>query len=842
MFKINFIKRLLAVLLHCGTCVLVRRSLGEDGSPTEFILRVRRSFNEGGSLSKGKRGVCWVFFLLFLTLGSLNAFVRDFVESVKAVRINSIKQKIIDFNQVILEGEVEVLVDNKLHLWADKVEIDKEKQFLVAQCKEHGSVVIENNDFLILADKLFLDLDKKTGYADNIRIHVAEGYIKAGHAEKLGEKSWEMEDMLFTPCDAAVPHWSITAKRAKLYSNYIVKVSGVLFKAGNIPFFAVPTMAFPIQNRSKSGFLLPKFSYDDDLGFGIKEEFYWGITPRCDTTIGVDWREQNWLAFLDEFRWARSPESFTLVNSRYVFEKNAFVKKHDRILQKTDRRYWIEGKDFRSFSKWVPGINLDSLLRVDFGTDKKLGYQFFYDTKSVDDTFYNSWILRGSSKSDLVNISFDGSKTLRRQFLQFTQAQEKEITSILNYDFRQEGNSDVFSKKREIEDKVEIYKLPHIEWSSIYKNFGKPFFYRQDVFIDHIFSREQRTETFYVESNAVKSHSIIPLIKADSFRFFYRGDLRSSLNFKDQILQFYFFPRFDFRSNLKDSGMRAGKNVLEGRLFSQGVVRVFFECGAEWVFPENCLQSDEYDNAYYFQPIIKWDFLPKFKQDHWYYSDKWDRAYPKNRIGIFLKNNWHVGNMLIDFDVGQAYDFYSSSDIYPLRRCPRQTNLLPLCLDLGLSCDVLSFFISQQYNWKGFELLQNEISLNFSLNRFNLSLLTLYQDKKLRHERELLSDVPHSVIFSISVPILKNATISYNGQFYSQKNSQFFPFEGLRPLLHRISLDYQGHCWGICFGFEEKRYRQYGNWKSDRAFTLYVKLESLGSFARKFKRPTTYLK
>ena len=57
---------------------------------------------------------------------------------------------------------------------------------------------------------------------------------------------------------------------------------------------------------------------------------------------------------------------------------------------------------------------------------------------------------------------------------------------------------------------------------------------------------------------------------------------------------------------------------------------------------------------------------------------------------------------------------------------------------------------------------------------------------------------------------------------------------------HRFSLDYKGHCWGLALGYEEKRYREYGNWKREHVITVAIKLNSLGSFAKRFKRPVIY--
>jgi len=117
----------------------------------------------------------------------------------------------------------------------------------------------------------------------------------------------------------------------------------------------------------------------------------------------------------------------------------------------------------------------------------------------------------------------------------------------------------------------------------------------------------------------------------------------------------------------------------------------------------------------------------------------------------------------------------------------------------------------------------------------------VYQNSQMQKERELFSDIPHFVLFGVSVPLFKGMHVYYDGLFYSEKDTKFFPFDGLRPLRHSIRLDYQGHCWGISIGFEEKRYREYGNWQSDQALTLLIRLESLGSVAKRFKKIPSYL-
>ncbi|MBU4270058.1 hypothetical protein KKE07_04270 [Candidatus Dependentiae bacterium] len=776
------------------------------------------------------------FFLLFLILififNKLDSVIRDVVESVKIIKVNSINQQIDNLNKITLTGDVEVFIDNKIHLWADKIEIDKNKQILFAQKISKGAVIIESEDVLILADDFYLNLKDKTGYSNNIRFNMPEGYLFASKAFREDDNNWSMEDVTYTSCDSYVPHWSIQARYANLYKNYLIRIKGMFFKMGPLPFFALPYMVLPLQKKSKSGFLIPKISYDNDLGFGIRQAFYWSIAQRLDSTITIDWRDKKGLALIDEFRWARSNESFTLLNARYALEKNAFVKKSDRISLDTYSHYWIDGKDFRSIDS-VYGKNIKTLLRVDFGTDKKIGYQFFDNFLNVDDTFLNSAILRSCGTKEILNIYFDSKQTKKSKFVNLTLQEKNEILWELPEDDRKY----IDKSQKEIDEKFSALILPKFEFNSAYDSLFKNFFVKQDIFIDHIFSRNKKQEKFYLNSKVVKENDFLIFNKVDTFRFYYNLNFQEKFSLKDQNFLIFLDSNFQLRSKIKDPDIRAKKYVIEGDFLNGGAYRFFLSGGAQWVMPELFFEFNENYN-YYIQPNVNWTFTPKFKQNHWYNSDLWDRIYPKNEIQISLRNNFNVDNLLINLNLYQSIDFYNSSDRFFLTRNPVQKNLFPLCFDVSIDSDVLDLFFKQEYDWNNLQLLTSQIDLSFNLKDFNFYISSVYQHPKLQKARNLFSDIPNFLILSLSVPLVKHTKLAYEGEFYAEQGTVLFPFQGIRPLQHAIKLNYDGHCWGISLGYEEKRYKEYGNWKSDKAFTLFLHLDSLGSFARKFKRPS----
>ncbi len=723
--------------------------------------------------------------------------------------MNSTSQKIVNLNKIILEGNVEVLVDTKLHIWADKVEIDKEKQTVVA-FSEFGFVKLETNDFLMLADRIFLDLEKKTGGAENVKLHMDGRFISAKRAEKVSEKMWRFKDVIYTACDEVEPHWYFKAGEAKLY-KYLIKGKDLLLKIGKIPVFAMPRIVIPAQSQTKSGFLMPRFSVDKRLGIGFRQEYYWELASRLDTTIGLNWKQKKGYLLYDEFRWGRGQDDYTLINTQIAKEKNAYREKDSRITQGKDWRYSFQGYHFQPFK--FKGRKFDNLIKIDFGTDKRIGYDFLGKTDAVEDRFVNTFISRLHTKEGLVSLEFDRDKIFRENFT-------------------------FLERKKEIEERLVRSRLPHLEWNSILYSLGRFFNYRNDIFIDREYLNRRKIEKVYRDSDVISVSEVFPKEKADTVRIFYEGILQKALKTKNNhVFRFYLAPNFQVRGatrKVKRIGSRS--NSIEGRFGASGAYRIFLQSGLEWAFPEYVAFSDDYDTSYFMQPLICWKYIPKIQQNHWYHVDHWDRVYPKNRVEVILRNNWYFPKGYFELVLNQGLEFYNKSDIFPFVRPVYQKHFLPFKVDASLNYDLINLHLLQEYNFERPTLLQSEIGGGVVFGKFDMYLSWLYQSPELQRERDLLADLPSFCLFGIGLQANKSVKVSYEGQFYSKHNSFVSLLHDIDALCHRADVRWKGHCWGILFGLEERRYRQQGVIKSERGFVFSLKLDSLGSFASRFKQ------
>lgn len=756
----------------------------------------------------------------------------------EAIQINSLTQTVVSKNCILFEGEVEVVVGHKFHIWADRVEVDYEKKELEAFCKDSAAVSIELEQGLILASYFMLDLEEKTGMAENLRVHTLDGYIAARRAEKIGDREWYMYEVSYSACDADNPHWQVVANKACFKRKFLIDINWLFLKVGSIPIFVLPRVVIPLQNGSLtekksaySGFLIPKFYIDYDSGLGFKQEYYQHFSDRFDTTVGLDWREQRGIGFFDELRWIRSPKSYTLGNVYYALARHNFKYKEDKIISTTRHRYWISAKDFFAYSLLDGSGN--SLMRADFGTDKRIGYQFFDSFEHVDDSFYNTWLTRLLYPHGLFEFKADNTKTSRRRFFALTQDDLDRTEPMLNLiDYK----SAHFFEVKEIENRFSFVSAPALSWHTAYYTFGNHVAYRHDFFLDHVFYREREYGRVYRKSFLIEERGNIPLKKAQLIRFDYFPTFELFQHFYGNYITARMYPIVQMRSLLAED-IVMNDQVYEKPLFAQGSFRALCGYGAQWSLPEYTYASKSLDMVYALQPEIRWDYVPFMHQKHWFFMDDRDRIFPQMQLEASLFQQWMKDDSSFSLYMSQGYEWNKQDDILPARRSIKDTHITPFQLRAEVRRAAFCGTLQQEYDVQSLRFLSSEAIAGISLNGVNLNVGYLFQSREIQQRRTLLSNISHFLLLDLMLPIGKCATLQYAGQFYVEKDFSVLGLGGIKPLFYTIRFDYNGHCYGFYVGYEEKKYREFGHDKHERAFVFSLRLNSLGSFAKRFKRP-----
>lgn len=117
--------------------------------------------------------------------------------------------------------------------------------------------------------------------ASGLRSHGEAGSITRSLDGKV-----RLEDASYSSCPPGDNGW-----RLRTSSLVLDRVEGVgtardvSLRFKGVPIFYTPVFSFPISDRRKTGFLLPRFDQSDQTGLEYRQPFYWNIAPNWDATF-----------------------------------------------------------------------------------------------------------------------------------------------------------------------------------------------------------------------------------------------------------------------------------------------------------------------------------------------------------------------------------------------------------------------------------------------------------------------------------------------------------------------------------------------------------------------------
>jgi hypothetical protein len=514
-----------------------------------------------------------------------------------------------------------------------------------------------------------------------------------------------------------------------------------------------------------------------------------------------------------------------IVHDRYIYENNL-------IRKGTTRGFWMKGKSFHQHGKLTPQFDASALVRTDFGTDKRTEYHFFSDTDDVDDAFLNGVDVRALSDYTQVSATGGWNRVYRTRFLPIKGEELQKIIAQID-----DSDPDAVQVvKKDIEDRTHVGYLPHVEINNTFRApFSLPLQYRHDFFWDYIVSRQQTVDRIFVNNSFLESQDALSYKRADMVRCRYAPHIKCDVPMPYGVLTAFCKPTVQVAGVQKQLRYDK-KNELAGGLFSRGGYRAYLMGGAEYAFPLAFRYLEQSDAMFFAQPLVMWNYVPRLYQENWYHLDRFDRAYQTNNVCAETNFTLNKGDWCVDMAVRQGYDFVPSDRRFFMTRSLQQQHLMPLQYDCRLSNDKISCGLQQEYDWPNLQLLQFELSFNMIISKMQLNLSYFFQKRELLEKRAYLSTIPHFLQLHVGLPLSKYATLVYEAQFYAQQRSSLFFIDGIKPLIHRVRLEYDGHCWGFFIGFEEKNFRECGIGRTERAMVFSLRLDSLGSFAKKFKR------
>ncbi|WP_018870892.1 LPS-assembly protein LptD [Thioalkalivibrio sp. ALgr3] len=265
-------------------------------------------------------------------------------------------------DQVRAEGDVQLYADRQ-RLDAEVLDYDRARGL----ARTEGAVRLFDGDLLLQGEDGRFQLDEDTGELSRIDYMVrsvpARG--QAGAGTQLDPDRHRFERAQYTTCPVNRDSWRLDAARLDLdqESGRGVARHAVL-RVRNVPVAYTPYIDFPLDDRRKSGFLLPSFGTGGRTGADLSLPWYWNIAPNYDATFTPRIMADRGIKLSTEFRYLQ-PAHEGQVDFRYLPD---------------DRE---TGED-RQFVAWQHRTRITPGLRLDIDAADVSDSEYFRDFGSAD--------------------------------------------------------------------------------------------------------------------------------------------------------------------------------------------------------------------------------------------------------------------------------------------------------------------------------------------------------------------------------------------------------------------------------------------------------------------------
>ena len=151
-----------------------------------------------------------------------------------------------------------------------------------------GDVFYRESGVALTGTALDLQLETNAGRIDAARYALVEqhGRGRADRATWDGAGHAALERATYTTCDPGDSGWLLSAARIDLdFEEGLGEAEDAVLRVGDVPILYTPWAQFPIDDRRRSGLLMPSFGNSSKSGFDLAVPYYWNIAPNRDATF-----------------------------------------------------------------------------------------------------------------------------------------------------------------------------------------------------------------------------------------------------------------------------------------------------------------------------------------------------------------------------------------------------------------------------------------------------------------------------------------------------------------------------------------------------------------------------
>lgn len=209
---------------------------------------------------------------------------------------------------LMLTGGVDVRRGDE-RVKADRVTYDRNSGDLATR----GETLLERSGIRLIGDRALLNLETHQGWIDNVSYRFfgnANLRGTADLAELIEPSLTRYQDLVYSTCAPGNDAWSLRASQLELDQDKGIGIARhARLRVKGVPVLYTPYLRFPIDDRRKSGFLMPAVGSSDEGGFELVVPYYWNIAPNMDATLSPRYLSKRGLMLGSEFRYLTPNDS-----------------------------------------------------------------------------------------------------------------------------------------------------------------------------------------------------------------------------------------------------------------------------------------------------------------------------------------------------------------------------------------------------------------------------------------------------------------------------------------------------------------------------------------------------
>ncbi len=226
-----------------------------------------------------------------------------------------------------------------------------------------GNVLIEKPALTVRGTQGQVNLDSDQGTLAEVDYRLLSRHARGNATMSYQDNAdyRRFEQATYTTCNADNEVWRLDAKTVALDQAEGVGVARhAKLRVLDTPVFYTPYISFPIDDRRKSGILIPTWGRSEDEGTDISVPYYWNIAPNYDATLTPRWIEARGMQLATEFRF---------LQPRHKGQLDLEVLPSDDLFNDEDRILFGLEHDWRPAERLTTSIEFRDVSDADYFED-----------------------------------------------------------------------------------------------------------------------------------------------------------------------------------------------------------------------------------------------------------------------------------------------------------------------------------------------------------------------------------------------------------------------------------------------------------------------------------------